>query len=409
MAAPQARPRLLTGATALLRGGALRPLALAGLASFLVSFDSAVLVLALPAVAADFHAPVAELSRLASALSLGTIAALPIAMQADRVGRRRLLVLAVAGFSVANLASAASPSAAWLVASRVVAVCFETVAGGVATALVIEEVAPDQRGMAVAAITVAAGAGTGLTTLLYPVVAPNWRLLYLAGGAGLAGAAVLAVALRESRVWAASAAAAAGPPRLPLRVLLDPAWRGRLAVVAAWAALGALLYQPASLLSALFGSRMGLGPPAISAVMVVSGLASIPAFLVGGRLSDRWGRRRLGAGLGLLTALATAAAFSGSRAAYWAGNVLWSVLASGGVPVLGAWFGELFPTRARATSESVGSVAGAAGGAAGFQLVALLQPRLGLGPSLAAMAAGAMASALLLLLLPETRGEALPP
>ena len=48
-------------AAALLRGEARRPLALAGLASLLVSFDSAVLVLALPAIAADFRAPVAEL------------------------------------------------------------------------------------------------------------------------------------------------------------------------------------------------------------------------------------------------------------------------------------------------------------------------------------------------------------
>jgi len=408
VAAPQAGRDFLSDATALLRGEALRPVALAGLASLLVSFDSAVLVLALPAIAADFHAPIAELSRLASTLSLGTIAALPIAMQADRVGRRRLLVLAVAGFSLANLLSAASPSVTWLVASRVVAVCFETVAGGVATALVIEEVAPDQRGLAVAAITVAAGAGVGLTTVLYPLVAPHWRVLYLAGGGGLAGAAVLAVLLRESRAWTASAAA--GPPRLPLRLLLDPPWRARLAVVAAWSALGALLYEPAGLLSALFGSRvLGLGPTAISAVMVVSGIVSVPAFLVGGRLSDRWGRRRLGAALGLLTAVSTAAAFAGGREAYWAGNVLWSVLASAGVPVLGAWYGELFPTRARATSESVGSVAGALGGAAGFQVVALLQPVVGLGPSVISTAAGALAAALLLLLLPETRGEPLAP
>jgi MFS family permease len=409
LAASQARRGFLNGATALLRGDAFRPLALAGLASLLVSLDSAVLVLALPAIANDFHTPVAELSRLGSALSLGTIAALPIAMQADRVGRRRLLVLAVAGFSLANLFSAASPSVVWLAASRVVAVCFETVAGGVATALVIEEVEPDQRGLAVAAITVAAGAGAGLTTVLYPLVAPHWRVLYLAGGAGLAGAGVLAVLLRESRAWAASTAAA-GAPRMPLSVLLERRWRGRLAVVAAWSALGALLYEPAGLLSALFGSRaLGLGPTAISAVMVVAGLASVPAFLVGGRLSDRWGRRRLGVALGLLTAVATAATFAGSRAAYWTGNVLWSVLASAGVPVFGAWYGELFPTRARATSESVGSVAGALGGAAGFQLVAALQPVMGLGPSLAATATAAAVSALLLLLLPETRGEALAP
>jgi predicted MFS family arabinose efflux permease len=233
-------------------------------------------------------------------------------------------------------------------------------------------------------------------------------VLYLAGGCGLVGAVVLAVMLRESRAWAASTAG--GAPRLPLRVLLERRWRARLAIVAASATLGALLYEPAGLLAALFGSRaLGLSPTAISVVMAVSGIASVPAFVVGGRLSDRWGRRRLGAALSLLTAVFTAATFAGGRGAYWAGNVLWSVLASAGVPVLGAWYGELFPTRARATSESVGSVAGALGGVAGFQLVARLQPALGLGPSLVVVAAGAVASSLLLLLLPETRGEALAP
>jgi predicted MFS family arabinose efflux permease len=409
MAAPEAERLPLRGAGALLRGSSPRVLALAGLAAFLVSFDSAVLVLALPAIAADFRTPVADLTRVGSALALGTLAALPIAMQADRVGRRRLLVLSVACFSLANLASAWSPSVAWLAASRVVAVCFETVAAGTATALVIEEVSPDLRGLAVAGLTVAAGAGTGLTTLLYPLLAPNWRVLYLVGGGGLAGALVLALLLPESRAWQASMAAEQRH-RLPLRVLLEPPWRRRLVVVAASGAVGALLYAPAALLSALFGSReLGLSPTLISAVTLVSGLASVPAFLVGGRLSDRWGRRRLGAGLGLLTALATAATFAGGGAAYWVGSVLWSILASASVPVLGAWYGELFPTRARATSESAGAVAGAIGGAAGFQLVGLLQQRLGLGHALAAVAAGAMLGAWLLLLLPETGGEPLEP
>ena len=410
MASPPAEGDFLKDAAALVRGGAARPLALAGLAVFFVSFDTAVLVLALPAIASDFRTPVPDIGRLGSALAVGAVAAVPIAMQADRVGRRRLLVLAVAGFSLANLASAWSPSLVWLAASRMVAVCFETVAAGTATALIVEEVAPDQRGLAVAAITVAAGAGTGLTTVLYPLLAPNWRVLYLLGGSGLAGAVVLAILLRESRAWLASVSSREPGEHLALRVLLERRWRGRLAVVAAWSSLGALLYVPAGALSALYGSRqLGLSPTAISAVTLVSGIASVPAFLLGGRLSDRWGRRWLGAALGLLTAAATASAFSGGRPAYWAGNVLWSVLASAGVPVLGAWYAELFPTRARATSESVGSVAGAVGGAAGFQLVALLQPRLGLGQSLAATAVSALLASLLLLLLPETRGEALAP
>jgi hypothetical protein len=75
--------------------------------------------------------------------------------------------------------------------------------------------------------------------------------------------------------------------------------------------------------------------------------------------------------------------------------------------VLGAWYGELFPTRARATSEVTGAVAGALGGVAGYQLVGLLVPKLGLGASLGTVVVAALAAAFLLLLLPETGGEPL--
>src|SRR5262249_9248054 len=132
----------------------------------------------------DFRTSIGDVTRLGSTLALGTLAGLPLAMQADRVGRRRTLIAAVAAFSVTNLASPWAPSLAWLTASRVVAVCFETVATSTVPALVVEEVDPDRRGLAVAAIAVAAGAGTGLTTVLYPLVAPHWRVLYLAGGTG---------------------------------------------------------------------------------------------------------------------------------------------------------------------------------------------------------------------------------
>jgi MFS family permease len=382
-------------------------LALAGLATFFVGFDSTVLVLALPAIAAEFGSSYSALTGLGSALQLGTLAGLPLAMLADRLGRRRLLAFGVAGFSLANLGSAAAPGLAWLALSRVAAVCFESVAASVATALVVEELPAARRGAAVAAITVTSGAGAGLTTVLYPLLAPHWRVLYLAGGLGLAAALGLARLLPESEAWAT--ATGGKPEAIPLRVLLRPPWRARLLVVAVSAALGALLYGPAGLLAALFGSRqLGLAPAAISAVVIVAGVASAPAFLVGGWLSDRFGRRRLGVGLSLLTACFAAITFTGGRAGYWAGTVAWSVLASAAVPVLGAWYGELFPTRARATSESAGAVAAALGGALGFQVVGLLQPSLGLGGSLVAAAGGALAGAAMLVLLPETGGKPLP-
>lgn len=379
-------------------------LALAGVAAFFVSFDSYVLVLGLPAVASDFHASVPALADLGSFLSLGSLAGLPIAMLADRQGRRRLLAVGVAGFSIANLASGLAPSLWWLAALRMVAVAFETVAASTATALVVEEVAYQWRGLAVAGLAAAGGAGNGLTTVLYPVIAPHWRWLYLLGSAGLVAAVVLGRWLPESRAWAATR-----PERLPIALLFRDRWRQRLVVLAAAAALGAVLYEPAGLLVAFFGSRrLALSPTAISAVVVVSGLVAVPAYLVGGRLSDRWGRRRLGVALSLATAVFTASAFAGVTVLYWVGNVVWSLLASASVPVVGAWTGELFPTRARATSAAATSLAGAVGGIVGLQLVGVLQPRVGLGPGLVAAAAAALIGAALLLRLPETRGEPLP-
>jgi predicted MFS family arabinose efflux permease len=373
-------------------------------AAFFVSFDGYVMVLALPAIASDFHASVPALADLGSIFGAGTIVGLPIAMLADQRGRRRLLAIAVAGFSLANLASAAAPGLWWLAGIRAGAVTFETVAASIATALVVEEVEARRRGLAVAGLAVAAGAGLGLTTVLYPLVAPHWRWLYLLGSSGLIAALVLARWLPESRAWAA-----ARHERLPMAVLLRPPWLGRLLPLAVSAALGAILYEPAGLLVALFGSqRLGLGPPLISAVVVVSGLAAVPAFLVGGRLSDRWGRRSLAVGLSLATAVFAAATFSGITALYWVGNVVWSVLASASVPVVGAWAGELFPTRARATSEAATALAAAVGGVGGLQLVGILQPRIGLGAAVALAAGAAVVAAVLLLLLPETGGEPLP-
>jgi MFS family permease len=379
-------------------------LALAGLASLLVGFDGSVLGLALPAIASDFKASVPDIANLGSGLQLGAVLGLPLAMLADRLGRRRLLAGAVLGFSLANAASAAAPSLAWLAAVRVVAVGCESVAGAVAIALVVEEVSSRQRALAVGAIAIAGGAGLGLTTLLYPLLAPHWRWLYLLGCAGIPAALALQRYLPESRAWSASR-----PERLPLRLLLAAPWRRRMAVAALAAALAAVFFEPANILVALFASRqLHFSPSMISAGVVASGLISLPAFPLGGWLSDRGGRRWLAALLGALTALAGAVTFSGSPAAYWAGIVAWSFLASASVPVVGAWYGELFPTRARATSESASTVAAAAGGVVGLQLVAALQPRLGLGGGLAAIGVAALAGALLLLALPETRGQPLP-
>ncbi|HEV2216377.1 MAG TPA: MFS transporter [Candidatus Dormibacteraeota bacterium] len=376
----------------------------AGLAIVLAGFDGSVLVLSLPAIAADFGAKVSALANLGSVLAFGSLGALPLATLADHFGRRRLIAIAVAGFSIANFASAFASSLLALAALRLVAVCFEALVGSVATALIIEEAPPARRGQAVSALAIISGAGLLISTVGYPLVAPHWRWLYLAGLVGLPAAPLIWFRLPEGRVWERAHVSASA-----LRLLLQPPWRLRIGILAATTLVVALVLEPAGLLFTFFASStLKMSPPAISVLIIASGFVAFPSYVVGGYLSDRLGRRVPGVLLTAAYTLSAGFSFVTGFAGFVAGNILWSAAASGATPVMGAWGGELYPTRARATAEATSGVAGAIGGIAGLQLVGLLAGRLGLGGAIAVAGIAGALGAAFLVALPETRGRPLP-
>jgi SHS family lactate transporter-like MFS transporter len=378
-----------------------RTLIWAGLAVVLTAFDGSVLVLALPAIASDFHAQIPGLSNLGSVLALGSLGALPLATLADRFGRRRLIAIGVAGFSIANFASAFAPSLTALSFIRLVAVCFEALVASVATALIVEEAPPGRRGLAVSVLAILSGAGLLVAIVAYPVVAPHWRWLFAAGGVGVVAAPLIWRRLPEGRTWHRVQHAGSA-----LRLLTEAPWRRRVVILAAAGALLAILQEPAGIFYTLFASTtLGLKPTAISVVIFFAGVAALVAYLPGGYLSDRFGRRVPGFLLTVAYTVATALGFVTGTVGFVIGNWLWSALASAATPVMGAWSGELYPTRARATAESIGSVAAALGGIVGLQLVSVLSVRVGLNHALELLGVVALAGAALLLLLPETRGQ----
>jgi MFS family permease len=376
----------------------------AGLAVVLTAFDGSVLVLALPAISRDFNANTPALSDLGSVLSLGSLGALPLSTLADRFGRRRLIAVGVAGFSAANFASAFAPSLAALALLRLVAVCFEILVGSVATALIVEEAPVGRRGQAVSVLALLSGLGAGVTVVAYPVLAPHWRWLFLAGGIGVVVAPLIWLRLPEGSTWMRVTVTASA-----LRLLFHAPWRRRVLVFALATALLSVLLEPAGLFYTLFASAtLHLPAAGISALIVISGIAGATAYLAGGFLTDRFGRRGPAIALTLATAIATSLSFATATAGFLVGNVLWSAFASASAPVFGAWSAELFPTRARATAEATTAVAAAAGSIAGLQLVGLFAQQAGLGRAIAFSGVAAVAGALLLFGLPETKQAPLP-
>jgi MFS family permease len=384
-----------------------RTLLWAGLAVVLTAFDGSVLVLALPAIAADFHAKTPALSNLGSVLALGALGALPLATLADRYGRRRLIAVGVAGFSIANFLSGLAPSLEALALLRLVAVCFEALVGGVATALIVEEAPPGRRGQAVSVLAVLGGLGTGITVVAYPLLAPHWRWLFLVGGIGVLAAPAIWLRLPEGRAWLGAVGLRVSGSAL--RLLFQPAWRRRVLVIASMSALLAVLLEPAGLLFTVYASDvLRLSPVAISALIFVSGVVGGVSYLAGGYLSDRFGRRGPAVVLTIATAVAASSSFATATVGFYAGNVLWSAFASAASPVFGAWTAELFPTRARATAEATATLAAAVGSVVGLQAVGLVAPSVGLGHAIELGGVAALAGAFLLLLLPETKQAPLP-
>lgn len=376
----------------------------AGLAVVLAGWDGSVLVLELPAVANSFGAKLSDLSNLGSIVIFGAVGALPLATLADHFGRRRLIAVGVALFSLVNFASAFAPSLTALAVMRLAASCFEILVLSVAGALVVEEAPPARRGQALSALALLFGAGQGIPVIVYPFIAPNWRLLFLAGGVGVIAAPLIWRLLPEGRTWAGAHVSGS-----TFRVLMQSPWRRRLLILAVSGFLGAILGEPAGLFYTVFASRdLHLSPGSISAMIVAAAACAIVGYIAGGYLSDRYGRRILDVVLSAVTAIFTGGGFVTGTVGFIAGNLLWSGFASASTPVIGAWAGELYPTRARATAEATGGVAGAMGGILGLQVVGALTPALGLGKALALVAVCGLAASVILLLLPETKGKPLP-
>jgi MFS family permease len=381
-----------------------RTLVWAGLAVVLTAFDGSVLVLALPAISRDFNANTPAVSDLGSVLALGSLGALPLSTLADRFGRRRLIALGVAGFSLANLASGFASSLAMLAVLRLVAVCFEILVASVATALFVEESPVARRGQAVSVLALLSGLGAGITVIAYPLLAPHWRWLFMAGGVGAVLAPLIWIRLPEGSTWMRVTVTASA-----LRLLFQAPWLRRVLIFAAVTALLSILLEPAGLFYTIFASAtLHISPAGISTLIVVSGVAGATAYLAGGYLTDRFGRRGPAIVLTLAAAIATSLSFATAMTGFLVGNILWSVFASASTPVFGAWSAELFPTRARATAEATTAAAAAVGSIAGLQVVGLFAQQAGLGRAIAWSGLAAIAGALLLFALPETKQGPLP-
>jgi predicted MFS family arabinose efflux permease len=319
----------------------LRPrlkLTVLALGAFAIGTDLFVIAGILPGVAADLRTSVALAGQLVTVFAIAYALSSPLlAGVTGRVERRRLLVVALAGFATANALAAGAPSYWVLAVARIAAAAGAGMFMPAASALAAGLVPADQRGRALATVIAGlAGAqvvGVPIGIAVGTVV--GWRatfgLVAVLGGMSAVGVAAFLPPL-------------ATPPAAGLRARLEVATRPQvLMILAATSIALAASFTTFTYLAPVVHHTVGLDARALSPLTLLFGMVGVGGAALGGWMADRFGGARAAAAslagvtVGVaLVALAATLAPGASALTAWAlltvGIVLWALFGSGFTP-----------------------------------------------------------------------------
>jgi putative MFS transporter len=358
-------------------------------AGFFDQYDRALLTLAIKQIQKGLQISEDALGSLLMWIRLGYMGSLLITPLADVFGRRSLLLYTIIAYTIFTGFAAVAPTAHIFVACEMLARVFAGAEGTIALVILSEEVDAGVRGWAIGMLSALTSVGFGIAALAFAginVIPFGWRGLYALALIPLVLIIPLRRSLPESKRFEREQLAGISPTNIwaPLKTLFS-AYPGRLAMLIAAAFLANLGGNPAGFFfSKYLQEAHGWSPGNVSSLYFIGGALGILGSIVAGRLSDRFGRRTMGALFYLLAPILTVWLYSsGSNALIttgifrplplvvpiWILEVFFDVASS----TIGfAYSAELFPTSYRSTAGSVLAVAGTTGGALGFFLEGVL-------------------------------------
>lgn len=317
----------------------------------------------------------------------GVLVSLVASALADRQGRRRLLLICLAGVCVTNVVSALAPSFAVFTGAQVLTRAFANATIVVAAIAAVEEAPEGARAYALSMLALAYGAGFAIAVVLLPIsdiAEQSWRIAFAISALAILLLPRLARSLRETGRYADLARRTARRGRV--REVFDRAYGYRFLLLALAAFLTNFFSAPsAQLMNRFLTDEHGFSNSLIAVFRgVTGGLPGLLGILIAGKLAETRGRRPVA-----IVALAVATVFQmifflGNGAVLWLASTFAILAASCAAVVLAAFDTELFPTEVRGTSNALLLVCAVAGSAAGLLFATNLDEVVGgLGPAIA--------------------------
>lgn len=351
---------------------------LVGIAAMIAAYDLTMFGMALKQIQADLMIPEDQIALTNAIFRLGIVPAVFVSMLADRMGRRRLLMLTILGSAIFTMLTGFSQSHAQLTGFQLFVRMFSYAEDMLCYVVIAEEFDEKARGWAIGMVGALGGLGGGVAAISFGILGPledGWRYLYILGAVPLFILAFLRRRLVETKRFEDYAAGRMHKTR-SLSDWLEPAlflvkqYPARLALLgAALFPLGFSIAAPFLMISKFMQEAHGISPGGVTVIIIAGGGLAIIGNFVAGLLSDVIGRRGVFviACLGLVSGLMLF--YNADSAPLAIGGFIIGIFFFFAADVILAALGaELFPTSYRSTASAVRLLLWIIAGAIGLAL-----------------------------------------
>jgi putative MFS transporter len=275
-----------------------RLLGMLSVATFFEGYDTFVISLVLPLVLGDLGGTESQAGVIRAIVGVGAVLGFLLAAQADRIGRRRLLLVTIVGYTAATVLTALSPNLAWLTVSQFLAQIFLAGEWAVAITMVVEEWPRDTRGRALGIVTsmnTLGGIFVGILAFLgLQNLGFDWRGFYLVGIVPLVVVGFARRGLRETRRFTDARTLESDRPlnRANIGEPWRPQYRRTLVAVGLLHLFRFSAVSAAAFWWPFYAQReVGMSLGTTGLYLAAAGVVGAGGFVVAGRVMDRWGRR----------------------------------------------------------------------------------------------------------------------